>query len=201
MSAKKAASVKEMFAFNLLPPLSKEELVKIAKTKTFTVNASMVPLGVLAIFLLFVIVNMVIIEPVKAGWEKANNDVTSELSDPNSPIGEAKAINGELKIKTDFIAEPVKKNVDYTKVFQVAEEIFTDNTTGSEVTSYGRDDSGKFTVNAVSSSQKGPVEILERFQKNPLVDQPDLAQIGKTDGTEEYRFTISFLIKFNNENK
>jgi|GEM_PF-6168419 len=190
--------ITELFAFNLLPPKTKEEVKKDVKRKNMIFNSMLIPAAVLAVTSVMYLLNTLALDYTIAGWQDTNAIVTAELNDQNSDLGKAKTTNGELKIKTDYIADPVQKNVDYEQIFKVAEQIFDSNQTGSVITSYGREEAGVFTINAVSTSDQGPVEILGRFQTNDLVQSPSLRNVSKVKDTGKYQFTISFTIKFKN---
>lgn len=186
--------VKELFAFNLLPPKSKEEVKEeIKRKKTFAYSLT-APVLCIAISLILVLLNAIAAEPTRASWDDAVQKVRKEMADPNNGLGLLKIINGELKLKTDFIAEPVQKNVNFDEIFKITETIFQNTSSQSIPTSYGREDDGRFIVNAVSKSEGGPAEILKKFQSDPKIRDPRLSLVSKLDDTSDYGFTISFEI-------
>jgi hypothetical protein len=109
-------------------------------------------------------------------------------------LGSLKIRNGELKSKTDFIADPVSKNVDFNNIFVIAERVFEGNSTNSQPTSYGREEDGKFVVNGVSKQIGGPSEILGVFLLDEDVNNAWIKTVQKDIENDQYRFTITFEI-------
>lgn len=189
--------VKELFAFNLLPPKTKEEIAEEMQRKRTNTYGVLLPVATLVIAVLLTLVNAILIEPSLNGWKTQVKAAEAELNDPNSFIGQLKATNGELVIKTDFVADPISRNINFNRIFEVRDAVFNNNTTGSVATSYAREASGVFVVNAISSSRKGPEEILERFQQQEKVEagSVELRQVSFDASESEYRYSIGFIIK------
>lgn len=185
--------VKELFAFNLLPPKSHAQLRREALRAARNFYAAAMPIGLAILALFLFLLNEVILASNLRNWENARNNLNSELRNPNSFLGQLKVRNGELRTKTEFIAEPVQKNVDFNDVFTVTNNAFRNNKTNSQPTSYGREESGEFVVNGISRNANGPAEILENFQKQPEVKLAALKQVRKDTTTNEYLFTIAFV--------
>jgi hypothetical protein len=99
-----------------------------------------------------------------------------------------------LKTKTDFIADPVSKNVDFNNIFVVSERVFRGNRTASLPTSYGREEDGKFLVNAVSPQVNGPSEILNKFKADKDVKDAWIESVQKDATNNRYTYIISFEI-------
>lgn len=186
---------KELFAFNLLPPKSHDELRAEAARAARNFYAAVLPigLGVFAIILFFI--NQVILGNNLNNWENAVQTLNTELRDPNTYLGSLKVRNGELRTKTELIAEPVSKNVNFNDVFTITNAAFRNNTSGAQPTSYGREDSGEFVVNGVSRSINGPALILKKFQEQQNVDRASLKLVRKDPLSNEYLFTITFVSK------
>jgi hypothetical protein len=88
--------------------------------------------------------------------------------------------------------EAVDKNVNFNEIFSVTDEAFAGNRTNSVPTSYGREDSGEFIVNAVTPREDGPPEILNRFRQVQGVEDARLKFVQNVPERREYRFTIGF---------
>jgi hypothetical protein len=187
-----SVSTKEVFAFNLLPPRSKAEVVAEVKKKELLVNSLLAPTIVIVAIMLSLIVNFIVVEPLKRNWEKSTNSLRAELANSTSELGQLRVTNGELKLKSDFIAAPVTKNVDFERVFATVETAFKGNTSGSQPTSYGRKGDGLFIVNGISTGQTGPAEILAALDKISEVGKAELDSIGYDATKRQFNFTIAF---------
>ena len=188
-------TTKDIFAFNLIPPKSDKEIEEAAQQAKKIIYTVSLPALLIAFILVLAIVNYLFIVPTKNSWRAASDNLTSELNNPNNFLGELKVRNVELKLKTDFISDPVQKNVDFDRIFDVTGEVFRGNRTGTEITSYGREDNGRFVVNAVSTSEQGPAEIYTRFSQNSEIEDVDLRLVQKpVSSVQEYRFSLSFEI-------
>ncbi len=194
------SKVKEAFAFNLLPPKSKDEIEEEAKQKQATVYGVFAPMICIGVALFIFFLDRVFILPTKNGWIQAVDTLRTNLNNPYNEIGSLKKVNGELKTKTDFIAEPVQKNVDFSNIFKITDEVFANSTYNAQPTSYGREDNGDFLVNAVSPNSNGPIEIYEKFKARDDVSNVNLRLVQKPEDSTNYRFTISFLITAIGEN-
>lgn len=182
-----------LFAFNLLPPKTKEELEEEAKRARMLTYAILSPVICLGLTLVLFLVNVGYVDNTENGWKRSVDGIKQELSNPNNALGILKTRNGELKVKTDFIADPIAKNVDFELVFQVTDAVFAANPS-SVVTSYGRQDTGEFLVNATSRNSTGPSQILQAFKEQSQVVAADLKLVQKPADSNDYRFTISFVM-------
>jgi hypothetical protein len=179
-----------MFAFNLLPPRSKEELDLESQRVDGVLNSFIALFAVLVFAALAFIFNLLFVQRNVDNWQKSLTDVKSELGSSSNTLGELKRTNGELKTKTEFISEAVQKNVDFALVFQVTKDVF--GTDKAVVTSYGREDNGEFVVNAISTDPTSPSKILDAYKKQPQVKQATLKLVDFPDASKDIRFTISF---------
>jgi len=188
----KEKKIPELFAFNLLPPKTKEELIVESRKATSKFYTTLLPIFCLALALLLFLLNTFVVGPTKDAWAKSVDNLTSLLNNPNSATGKLKTRNGELKTKTDFIATPVQKNVDFEQIFAFADKIFGNNATNSKASSYGREDTGIFVINAYSPNPDGPAQILAAIKQDPEVKDVDLRSVKKDNITNNYQFTVSF---------
>lgn len=187
----------ELFAFNLLPPKTKEEIADELKRKEATAYGALLPFITLVFAIVLFLINALSLDPSVKGWENALSNIKSELNNPNSFLGQLKVTNGELVIKTGFVAEPVQKNVDFNQIFEIRNAVFTNNSTGSVATSYAREANGNFIQNATSTDKGGAAEIFNKFREQALVETETvkLRNVTFSEEGKEYRFSISFEIK------
>ncbi len=183
------------FAFNLMPANTKATVKETAKRKKQIFTAIAVPLAFILLTILILLINLIPVALTRSGWQSAIGALESELADKTTILGRVKLINGELKIKTDFIVDPVGKNVDFKIIFNTVEEAFRSNASGSVITSYGRSDNGQFLVNATSTAESGPSEILSKFKAIEAVQSADIVTVNRATDPDQYRFTIGFILK------
>lgn len=182
---------KQQFQFNLLPPPSPEELAEdIKRNRAFFYSITIPAISLIVAGLLFVL-NALAVQATKSGWEQSVEVLRQNTSNPSNQFGVAKRVNGELKIKTDFISDPVRKSVDFELIFELVEFIFSSQRSAT-VTSYSRTEDGQFSVNVVSRREDDPANILEKFAENELISDEQLKNVQKVDGA--YRFSVAFSV-------
>lgn len=190
-----ALKVNELFSFNLLPPKTAAEVA--ADVKRFDTNfyAMLAPGLMLIILVILLVLNHLVLIPSKTRWEESIANIVAQLSDRNSALGQAKLVNGELKLKTDAIVDAVGLNVDFSQIFTIIDSVFA-GLDGTVPISYAREANGKFVVNAAANSEAAAVLVFKRFQeqKQVIPGSVELRRVELGTNTEVYSFTIAFEI-------
>lgn len=184
----------DLFAFNLLPPKSKAELEELALKKRNFVYAVMVPVACLVVAIILFAINSFGVIPTRDNWDNAVDTLAADLDNPNNEIGRLRVINGELIAKTEFITEPISQNVDFERVFSIAEQVF-EAEQGLEITSYSREDDGTFTVRAATRDREGPVKVLDKLSTIEDVESAFFSSFNYNEEFDYYTFDISFKVE------
>ncbi|MFW5702463.1 MAG: hypothetical protein ACOCXP_00670 [Candidatus Dojkabacteria bacterium] len=190
---KNKLGIEEPFEFNLLPGKTLEELREKVKKGNQNFFAILTPMGLVALTFILFLVNQVVLAQNLSSWENTVSSLKQELANPDNELGALKVRNGELFTKTEFISDEVAANVDFNVIFDVTETAFAVVRT-AEPTSYGRENSGRFFVNGVSSNENDPSAILNGYEQQDGVEDVYLDRVNFNQQNNNYQFTISFVI-------
>lgn len=157
------------FKFNLLPRLSAAELAIKRERDDSVLYATGIVLfaGIIWVVTLLVL-NYLILPRV----QQADGDITVVDSQISS-FDDIRAKNGELIVKTQQLKPLLEKRVDTDVIFSVAEAIAT-NAGATGITSYRRDESGRFIFKIVAPDFEAVEQIMTNARNLPNVSNVEL---------------------------
>lgn len=177
---------KQYFKFNLIPPLSKEEITVLEKRdNTLLYSFVLIFVGVLIYFGANLFGSFVV--------QPRLNSVNTDLANTNveiSSFSRIKSINGELFLKTKSLEPILLNDIRISDLLREVDELLPDDNTYN-IISYQRENLGTFVINVVSGDFEDAVKLLNLMKDDPSFDNIKLRNIVRISGN-----TTGFIIAF-----
>lgn len=183
------------FVFNLLTPKSEEEIRKEEERDTGSLYSAVLPLIGSIIWVAIVLTNTLILNNYIASWQEK---IASQGVEINS-YSSHKNFNGELFLKARALSGVIEKNIDPEEFFEVVEGRLYAVSPAIKIQAYGREESGKFNVDAVTEDFFIISKVLYSFTSDPAFQNVELNSIGNDLETGKINFKLSFEFVGNGE--
>lgn len=179
------------FGFNLLPQKSKEVIIEEDKRDRTSVFTALLPLLGVTLWLLLVLFNGLVVDGVKANWEKAIIQKENRINTEFLPV---RIQHGELVIKTRTLSELVLKDIKPETLFILTETIFPTEEADVEIIGYGRNDDGSFSLALRTGDHEKFAEITRRFSNYEGAETVTISSIFDNPQENYVQGLINFFI-------
>ncbi|MBN1916202.1 hypothetical protein JW796_04440 [Candidatus Dojkabacteria bacterium] len=183
------------FVFNLLTPKSEEEIKKEEARDTGSLYSAVLPLIGSIIWVGLVLANSLILNNYVTTWQKKITNQEIEIIS-YSP---QKRSNGELFLKARSLSGVIEKNINPEQFFGLVEGRLYSVSPNIEIRAYGREESGKFNVDAVTEDFFIISRVIYSFTSDPAFQNVELNSIGNDLKTGKINFKLSFKFAGNGE--
>lgn len=180
---------KQYFKFNLIPPLSKEELTTLeTRDNTLLYSFILIFIGIL-IYFSAILVETFIVQPrirsIETDLATANQSINS--------YSRIKAINGELYLKTKSLEPILLNDIKISDLLKSVNDLITSKN-NLNVISYQRENLGTFVISVLGTNYSDAVELLNLMQSDPNFSNILLRNIVRLN-TNSTAFTIAFSLE------
>lgn len=178
---------KSYFKFNLIPPLSKEEL-KVLENRDNTLLYSFVLIfsGVLIFFAANLIESFIVQPQLNA----ANSDLNAANTEISS-FNRIKAINGELFLKTKSLEPILLSDIRISDLLRAVDDLLPDNK--YDILSYERENLNTFVINVVSDNFSDAVDLLDLMESNLEFENVKLRNLVRSGNRSSFIIAFSLV--------
>ncbi len=177
------------FKFNLIPPKTKEELVKIKDRDNTSFYSFILVFTAIVIYFIFTLIQSGLISP---RITKLDKDIQKQ-EDQITTFNSIKVINGELVVKSQVLSPILKRDIG-TDLFLQKTESLTSNLAGVEILSYSRESSGDFVITVLSEDYNQVADLVQGANTDAELSDVFARQMGVDEVSNKVRATISFKI-------
>lgn len=182
---------KRYFKFNLIPPLTKEELGTLEKRdNTLLYSFVLIFCGILIYFTSILVENFI----VQPRLNSINKDILS-IDQQISTYNRIKSINGELYLKTKSLEPILLNDIKISDLLNSVNEIIANNP-NLNVLSYQRENLDTFVINVLGTNFDDAVKLIDLMQQSMSFTNVKLRNILQVNNNSS-AFTISFSLVTN----
>lgn len=178
-------------SINLIPQKSEEEIKKEESRSTLGVYTALLPMFAALTWLILVYVNSV----HQSEIDSLDQDITDRQQTIDS-YATVRQEHTELVKKVEVITNVVQKDFEPNQFFRDLEDsIESTQDAQSGITSYERDGSGMFTINAKAGSYLDLAKIIVVFENHTVFANAvvDKISLDETDNTVNFELTFEYL--------
>ncbi|HEX9804074.1 MAG TPA: hypothetical protein VGA67_00165 [Candidatus Dojkabacteria bacterium] len=180
----------QRFNFNLLPEKPKELVVKEERRETTALYIAFFPLISVAIALGIIIFNGVVITERVSTFEET-------LASREATIETYRGIverNIELVNKSILLEEPISRELEPGRFFDLAEQFLSELPFSAEISSYGRESDGSFELVLTFEDIQRAGDLMRVFESIDTVNDPNIENISNDVETGMAIITINFFL-------
>jgi hypothetical protein len=182
-------ATEKKFKFNLITPITKEEIKTIEERDNTLVNSFILIFAAVFVFSGLTLINALLIAPAVANTSTALKNKETALN-RFTPV---KLLNGEFVVKANALSPLLELDIKPAKLVEIVDKLVSDLSTELDIDSFGRDKTGDFVVQAYIADLDSITLIKDFFEQNEEdVDNLFFSQVSNTKG--QLYVSISFDI-------
>ena len=183
------------YTFNLLPQKKRSLVKKEDSRDNYSITVTILPLIGVVIWLIFVLLNGLVIDNYKLSWEKTIQDRKNVISYDLAPI---LMRHGELVVKTNGLSEVITKDIKPEQLFVLIDQIYSNQDSSFKIVGYGRKDDGSFQVSIVATDYKRFAEITRMFTLYKYINTVKIDTVAYSEIANNVSGDISFFFIYDN---
>jgi hypothetical protein len=179
------------FKFNLVTPITKEEIETIEERDNTLVNSFILIFVAVFVFSALTLLSTLFIEPAVANSALALKSKEVGLT----KYDEVKKLNGEFVIKSKALSPLLDLDIKPDKLVALVDKLVSELSTEIDIESFGRDRTGDFKVNA-SVTNLDSLDLIQKFfrENNESVDNLFFTQVSGSTGRISVSISFDILI-------
>ncbi len=135
----------QLFKFNLVTPITKEEVQVLEERDNTTVNSFILIFGGVFVFFIMTLLSVVFVEPAISNSQRSLENKQVALNQFN----EIKVLNGEFVVKARALSPLLDLDIKPNKLVDIVDNLVTTLQSRVDIESFGRDRDGTFNIQAL----------------------------------------------------
>ncbi len=184
-------ATQKQFKFNLVTPITKEEITTIEDRDNTLVNSFILIFAGVFVFSALTLLSSLLIEPALVNSAAALRNKQASLAQYN----QVKLLNGEFVIKARALSPLLDLDIKPAKLVEIVDKLVSTLSSEVDIESFGRERTGNFVIQA-DLNDFSSLELVQDFFRENSEDVGNLffTQVANTDGSLFVSMTFDILI-------